>query len=181
MVPDRAYGNSRKRQPSGARIVRLLQWLALIEDAVLVTLLAAMIVIAAAQILLRNFLDMGLAWGDQALRFLVLWVALTGAAAASRENKHINIDAFLRFLSDPVKTLSRAAVGLFTALVCAVVAFHAGRFVLLDYETGTRAFGNIPLWSLEIILPAGFGLMALRYALFGLVELRHLMAREGGS
>ena len=180
MVPERADDNSPGRQRTGAGIGTLLEWIALIEDGLLVALLAAMIVIAAAQILLRNFFDMGLPWGDQGLRLLVLWVALTGAAAASRENKHIKIDALLRFFSAPAKALSQAAVSLFTALVCAVVAYHAARFVLLDYETGTRVFGSIPLWTLELILPVGFGLMALRYALFSLAEFNHSMAGEDG-
>jgi len=51
------------------------------EDGILVVLLSVMILVAAAQILLRNFFDIGLSWGDQALRILVLWVGLMGAVA----------------------------------------------------------------------------------------------------
>ena len=142
---------------------RTLRLLALAEDAILVALLASMIVVAAAQILLRNVLDMGLAWGDQALRIMVRWLGLVGAVTASRDNKHINIEALSRFLSQRAKVLSRRLVAVFTGLVCAVVAFYAGRFVYLDYGMGTTAFGVLPAWTAELILPVGFGLMALRY------------------
>ncbi len=157
----------------------VLRLIALMEDAVLVVLLAAMILIAAAQILLRNLFDMGLAWGDQALRVLVLWLGLVGALAASRDNKHINIDVILKFLPAPAKALSQAIVGLFTFFVCAIVAIHAGRFVFLEYEMGTLTFGNLPAWIIELILPAGFGVIALRYLFLSVAEFKDFRAKGG--
>ena len=140
-----------------------------------------MILVAAAQILLRNFFDMGLSWGDQTLRILVLWVTLMGAVAASRENKHINIDVLLRFLSRRGRAMSQVVVGLFTAFVCGVVAFYAGRFVYLDYEAGAKVYGNLPVWIVEIILPVGFTLIAIRYIIFTLAQFKDFMVREGKS
>ncbi len=155
--------------------------LALMEDGILVVLLSVMILVAAAQILLRNFFDVGLSWGDQTLRILVLWVGLMGAVAASRENKHINIDVLLQFLSTRGRSLSQVAVGLFTAFVCGVVAFYAGRFVYLDYEAGAKVFGSLPAWIVEIILPAGFALITIRYMIFTLAQFKDFMVREGKS
>ena len=68
--------------PPLARAVNIVTWL---ENALLVFVLAAMVLLAAAQILLRNFMGVSLEWTDQALRLLVLWVAFLGAVAASRE------------------------------------------------------------------------------------------------
>ncbi len=151
------------------------------EDGILVVLLSAMILVAAAQILLRNVFDIGLSWGDQTLRILVLWVALMGAVAASRENKHINIDVLLRFLSRRGRAMSQVAVGLFTAFVCGVVAFYAGRFVYLDYEAGVKVFESFPAWIVEIILPAGFAMIAFRYVIFTLAQFKDFMVGEGKS
>ena len=151
------------------------------EDGILVVLLSAMILVAAAQILLRNVFDIGLSWGDQTLRILVLWVALMGAVAASRENKHINIDVLLRFLSRRGRAMSQFAVGLFTAFVCGVVAFYSGRFVYLDYEAGAKVFDSFPAWIVEIILPAGFAMIALRYVIFTLAQFKDFMVGEGKS
>ena len=55
-----------------------------VEDFVLALLLSAMILLASAQIFLRNLFDSSLSWGDPMLRILVLWVGLLGALAASR-------------------------------------------------------------------------------------------------
>ncbi len=155
--------------------------LALMEDGILVILLSVMILVAAAQILLRNFFDTGFPWGDQALRILVLWVALMGAVAASRENKHINIDVLLRFLSRRGRAMSQVAVGFFTAFVCGVVAFYAGRFVYLDYEAGAKVFDSLPAWIVELILPVGFAMIAIRYMIFTVAQLKDFMVREGKS
>ncbi len=144
-------------------------------------LLASMILVAAAQILLRNFFDMGLSWGDQTLRILVLWVALMGAVAASRENKHISIDVLLRFLSSRGQVASQVVVGLFSSFVCGVVAFYAGRFVYLDYEAGAKVYGSFPVWIVEIILPAGFALIAFRYLVVAMTQFKNFTVGEGKS
>ena len=128
----------------------------------LVILLAAMVAIAAAEIALRNIWGSGLAWSDPLLRVLVLWVGLMGAVAATRDRRHITIDVLSRYLPSPAKTIVRMASGLFTSCVCAVIAYHGARFVYLDMEAGTRAFAAVPAWVCEIIIPLGFGLMALR-------------------
>src|SRR5690606_33547420 len=59
----------------------------LLEDALIVLLLGALVVLASAQILLRNVFSMGLAWSDGLVRMLVLWLALLGALAASRDGR----------------------------------------------------------------------------------------------
>ena len=73
------------------------------EDAVLVTILTAMILLAASQIVMRNFFNFGFIWTDEMLRMLVLWIAVAGAVAASRTDKHINIAILDRFLPDRIK------------------------------------------------------------------------------
>ena len=69
----------------------------------LALLLTSMIGIAAFQVVLRNFFDSGLYWGDSAVRVMVLWVAMLGAMVASRKDEHIRIDLVARFASDFLK------------------------------------------------------------------------------
>lgn len=168
------------KAPALGAIARVLRLLSLAEDALLVVLLAAMILIAAAQILLRNFFDMGLAWGDQALRVMVLWLGLVGAVAASRDNKHINIEVLSRFMPQTAKVASQAVIAFFTAFVCAVIAFYAGRFAYLDFRMGTLAFASLPAWVVEIILPVGFSLIALRYLCWAADRLKNSGTEEEG-
>ncbi len=77
--------------------------------------------------------------------------------------------------------MSQVVVGLFTAFVCGVVAFYAGRFVYLDYAAGVKVFGSLPVWIVEIIIPVGFAMIAFRYMIFTLAQFKDFMVGEGKS
>ena len=157
---------------------RLEQAGKLAEDALLVLILGTMVLLAASQIILRNFLDIGFIWGDEMLRMLVLWLAVAGAVAASRSDKHISIDVLNRFLPERVSLAAKIVVPLFTAVICGYVAWHSLAFVLTSREFEDVLLGNTPAWILQSVLPVGFGLMAWRYALFTLKETLSLF--KGG-
>lgn len=151
------------------------------EDAVLVLLLGGMIALAAGQILLRNFLNIGFIWSDEALRLLVLWVAVAGAVAASRGDKHINIPIFDRFLPGRWGSLKDLVIHAFTAAICGVVAWHGALFVRSSHEFGDLLLGGVPAWMLQLVLPVGFGLIAYRYVLFTARDLAALLRGRTGA
>jgi TRAP-type C4-dicarboxylate transport system permease small subunit len=144
----------------------------LLEDAILVSLLTAMLVLASAQILARNFFQVGIIWGDILVRVMVLWVGLVGAMVAARRNQHISIDIVSRLLPQRVKKAANAVVNLFAAVVCGIVAYYSLRLVRLEYLDGAVAFGAVSTWTLESIIPLSFGVMALRYFILMLSEVR---------
>lgn len=148
------------------------------ETALLVLLLGSMIVLAFGQIVMRNFFDLGLQWGDELLRMLVLWVAVAGAVAASRTDKHINIAVLDRFLPAGLQRWVKVLVHLATAVICTVVAWYSLQFVLTSREYDDRILGEIPAWWLQLVLPLGFGLVAWRYTLFVLRDLVRLATRR---
>jgi len=148
------------------------------EDAVLVLILGGMILLATAQIVLRNFFDIGFIWSDEALRLMVLWIAVAGAVAASRSDKHINIAVLDRFLPERVRSVKDVLIHVFTALISGMVAWHGLQFVRTSHEFGDVLLGGVPAWPLQAVLPVGFGLIAWRYALFTLRDLRRLVRGE---
>lgn len=152
-------------EASEGGLARALTWLHRLEDALLALFLTAMIVLAPLQIFLRIFFDRGLTWADPLIRVLVLWVGMLGAVAASRGDRHITIDALSRLLSGRARAAVGVAVHAFTAAVSALVAYHSWRFVETEREFESMAFLGIPAWTLQIILPVAFGLIAVRYAL----------------
>ncbi|MFZ9037354.1 MAG: TRAP transporter small permease [Gammaproteobacteria bacterium] len=147
-----------------------------VEDALLVVLLSAMILLASTQILLRNFFDSGFVWIDPILRVLVLWLGLIGATVASRYNKHIRIDLLSRYFERNTHRLIQSVVGQVSAWTCLLVAWHGFRWIHLDYQDGLTSFAGIPAWMLEVVIPVTFTLIGLRY-LFGSVRLARLYIR----
>lgn len=149
------------------------------EDALLLVILISMILLAGAQIVLRNFLDTGLFWGDELLRMLVLWLTIAGGLAASRMDKHISIAVVDRFLPVRVQLVTKVIIDLFTASICALFAWQSGRFVMGSYEFGDTLMRHIPAWTLQIILPIGFALMAFRHLVLAIkrpLGLTHKLA-----
>jgi len=164
---------TRHLPPALARLIRLVTW---IENGLLITLLALMVSLAGAQILLRNLFDLSILDVDQLLRLLVLWVALLGAVAASREGKHIRVDVLSRWLPARVRAGAQALTDIFTIGVCLLLAWQAVRFIRA--EAGVNAFGAVPGWAAELILPVAFALIALRYSLLLAHHLRQSLGRE---
>ncbi len=143
----------------------LLSWLRRVEDLLLALLFSAMIGVAAAQVVLRNLFDSGLYWGDSAVRVMVLWVAMIGAMVASRNDDHIRIDIVGRYLSGPLKPQLARMVNLFTCAVLVIFAWYSAQFVHFEYQDQTIAFGVVPAWVCEAIMPFAAAVMAVRYAL----------------
>lgn len=152
-------------------MVRLGRAIGMVENFLIAVLLAGMILLAGCQIVLRDVWHMALPWGDPLLRVSVLWIGLLGAMAATREGKHIRINVLQRLVPAPLAAFSRAVNDLVSAVVCGAVSYYALLFVLMDREAGSRAFAGVQSWVCEIIIPVGFGVMALRFLLCFLQRL----------
>lgn len=149
-----------------------MRWLDRVETGLIALLVLAMVLLAGAQIVLRNLFDTGLAWADPLLRAMVLWTAMLGALAAARDDKHIGIDFVTHFVHGRVRRAVRAITLLFGAAVSATLAWYGIGLVQLDYGSGAAVAG-IPNWCVETIVPAGFALLALRLAAHAFLPPKH--------
>lgn len=160
---------------------RTLRILGSIEDALLVLLLGAMIVLAAWQIVARNLFDTAILWGDPLLRILVLWVGFLGAVAAGRDDRQINVDVVSRVVDDPRRSRIRVVTDLFTAVISGFLAWHGTRFVQDARLYDEVAFGSVPVWITASVLPIAFGLLSLRYLLLTAFHLRRGFSEESAQ
>ncbi|MCZ6560066.1 MAG: TRAP transporter small permease [Gammaproteobacteria bacterium] len=152
-------------------------WGRRIENGLLVLLLTSMIFLASAQIFLRNFLDSGITIGDELLRILVLWLAILGALAASRDQRHIAIDALTRHLSPRLGMLAALFICVFVAVVCGFISHASFLFVRGAYIANESVLGGQPAWVFQAILPIGFGLMSWRYLTHAARSIRILLGK----
>lgn len=152
------------------------------EDALLVLLLSTMILLASTQILLRNLFDSGFVWIDPLLRVLVLWLGLIGATVATRNNRHIRIDLSTKFFKRNTHRLIQSIIGQISAWTCLVVAWYGFKWIQMDYVDGMTSFVGVPAWMLEIIIPATFALIGLRYLILSVrwaqLYCRHLKVAQ---
>jgi len=132
---------------------------------VLVLLFVTMLGLAAAQIVLRNVFASGLFWADELVRLLVLWVAIVGAIAATRDRRHIAIELIVRSLPPLLRRIVRSLVGCFAAGVAGVFAVQTWLLVADSREFGETVLGDWPAWHFQVILPIGFFLIAIQFLL----------------
>jgi TRAP-type C4-dicarboxylate transport system permease small subunit len=142
-----------------------------IENALLVGLFTSLLVLAVTQILLRNALSMGLPWADGAIRLAVLWLAVLGAVAASRDRKHIAINLSQRLLPSRLHRPVAVLVEAFTAAVSGWLAWYAWIFVRDSRTFGDLILGDWPAWIFQAVLPAGFALIGYRYGIRSLASM----------
>lgn len=150
---------------------KINNWISLLEDWFLVSIVIFMVLMAFLQVILRNMFDMGIIWGDILLRHLVLWVGFIGASLATKNNKHINIDVFKRLHKGLSKRIINLIINLIASFVAAYLAVAAWRFVMDEKEYAIVIFNEIPVWPFQIIIPIGFSLMSVRFIISGLNTL----------
>lgn len=143
---------------------RLHRFLLKAETLLLVTLLLSLILIAVAQVVMRNVVGGGLLWADAYTRISVLWLAMLGAMIGGRRQSHLAIDAFVRFLPARWKKRMARINNALTGLICFAAAWFSGDFLAQEYQYGDLAFANIPTWWCEAIIPLALLVIALRYS-----------------
>ena len=146
--------------------------LARLEDGLAAALTAVLVLLAGAQIVARLAFDAG--WGslEPALRALVLWIALLGAMIASREDRHLAIDALSRYFRGWAARALRTIVYLAAAAVTALLAWYSLALVRGEFEAGTIAFAQVPAWAVEAIMPFAFAAMTLRFVVHAFLPPR---------
>ena len=164
-----------------AAIDRLDRFGRLLENVALVAMLGGMIVLAVGQIILREVFDTGVIWADELLKLMVLWLAMIGSIAASRDNRHIRIDVLSHVLPDSIMKASRIIVDLFAAAVCGVIAWQAWRYLQLEIEFEDQVLVDTPAWIAHVVVPAAFALVSYRFVILAVKDVGALLAGDNSE
>lgn len=140
-----------------------------IEYGLLVAFLGSMVILAFAQVVLRNFFGTGIAWADTIVRHLVLWSGFVGAALATSEERHISIDALTKFLSPRIKHVAQLFTSLFATITCVYLGDAAWTYLKDEQTFGGVLVLGIQTWQALLIIPVGYLLIAFHF-LVKLVE-----------
>lgn len=134
-----------------------------VENLLLVGLLGGMMLLSVAQIVAREVFETGFFWSGELIKIMVLWLAMVGAVAACREDRHIRVDAISHLLSERAIGMVRLLVDTFAAGVCAVIAWHAWRYIQLEMEWEDTVLIDTPAWIIHLIMPVAFALLSYRF------------------
>ena len=135
----------------------------LVETVFLVALLSSMMLLAVGQIVLREIFSTGFVWADELIKLMVLWLAMVGSIAATRDNRHIRIDALSHILPKLAIEITRALVDFFAAVICGVIAWQTWRYLQVEIEYQDTVLVNVPAWIAHSVLPIAFLLISFRF------------------
>ncbi len=152
------------------------------ENIALAVLLAGMALLSFGQIILREVFETGVIWADELVRLSVLWLAMVGAIAATRDDRHIRIDALSHLLPPVAVSLIRMIVDLFAAVVCAALAWHTWRYLQVEIEFEDTVLVDTPAWIAHVVVPAAMALTAYRFAVLAVRRLVELtLGKRSGT
>ncbi len=132
------------------------------EDIVVSLALAAMAVLPLIEIVFRHLNRVGVSGSAAIVQHLTLVVGMLGAAVAARENRLLTLSTGASLLSGKLQASARAFSGAVAVAVTALLAFASYQFLVTERRAEEILTGSIPTWIVEIVLPLGFALVALR-------------------
>ncbi len=124
-------------------------------------------------VIFRYVLQSSIFWGDEFLRYLMIWLVFLGTALATRHRALITVDIFTQPLS---RRLRERVAGLVALLSAAFLIY----LCLMSYQLVQRSAGTVsasmglPMERMYLVFPVGLGLTALNL-------IREAVARFGAG
>ncbi|MDR2484419.1 MAG: TRAP transporter large permease subunit [Treponema sp.] len=135
----------------------------IIEQGLCYISLICLALLPAAEAIARLIFKTGVPASLGLMVHLLLWVGLLSGMIATKTGEHLAIALVQNFCPDTVKTRISIFTGLLSAFVLTVAGFTAVSFVLISLSPW-RMIGFIPDQIFALIIPLGYGVMAVRFA-----------------
>ena len=143
--------------------------LTIIESQLASACLVAILALSLIEIGARNFFDTGVPGASTLIQYLVLWVSFIGAVLAVRE-RHIKIDVATILLNEVWRRRLERPIFFFSMVVCGTLFWHAAGFWWDEWQS--VAPDEKWVAAMGIIIPIGFCLLSLHFALRGIIGPR---------
>ncbi len=140
------------------RIHSVLEYLEILLAKISLLLLLGLTLV---QIVTRNLFDLGIPAADHLSRYLLLYITFVGAAIATAHDRHIRVDVIAHCLTKAWQRRLVVPLRLISAAICLFFAHAAYQFWLDEWEYA--ADHEVGFVLLNLILPAGFALLALHF------------------
>jgi tripartite ATP-independent transporter DctM subunit len=133
-----------------------------IENGIVVLALGAMVLLPCTEIVLRKLFHTGIPAAAPLTQHLVLVVGTLGAALAARDNRLLSLSTLSHQLAGRWKAVAQVLSSGFAAAVCGLLCGASVEFVLASKRLGKELAYGFPVWGAQLLLVAGFALIAVR-------------------
>ncbi len=140
---------------------RVTAFLGRSENLFLSLALGAMVILPLAEIALRAAFGVGISGATSLVQHLTLVVGMAGAAVAAREDRLLAL-ATGSLLKGGARARARLFSNSFAAAITTLLCYAGVQFVLTEKTAGATLAYDVPLWVVQLVIPLGFGLVAVR-------------------
>jgi tripartite ATP-independent transporter DctM subunit len=137
-------------------------WTRQAENILLIVPLFAMMLLPVVEIVLRRLFKTGISGSSIIVQHLTLIVGMIGGAVAARDERLLALSPAQTLLKGRTKAAARVFSGGFGAAISAFLCVASFQYVLDVRPLGKVLVYGIPVWVVQMILPAGFGVVACR-------------------
>lgn len=137
-------------------------WLRQAENLLVALALAMLMVLPLIEIVGRKLFHSGLSGGPSLQQHLVLIIGLLGGMFAARDRRLLCLSTLTTFLKGRWQTFARVYSSAFAAGITVFLCLAALQLVQSEKGGGKILAYGIPLWTVQLIMPLGFGVIALR-------------------
>ncbi len=139
-----------------------LRWLWETENLVVALALAVLMILPIAEVVGRKAFKAGVPGGDALQQHLVLFIGLLGGMFAARDRRLLSLSTLTNFLKGRWQSFARVFSSAFAAGITTFLCFAAIELVKSEREGGKLLIPGVPLWTVQLIMPFGFAVIALR-------------------
>ena len=157
-IPADAAGQQEpEAQPTGP-----FRWLWQTENFFVALALAALMLLPLIEIVGRKLFHGGINGAAAFQQHLVLIIGLLGGMFAARDRRLLSLSTLTTFLKGRWQIFARVFSSAFAAGITVFLCLAAVQLVQSEKEGGKLLAYGIPLWTVQLIMPLGFGVIALR-------------------
>ncbi len=148
------------------RVPALRTVISVAEDVLAAVFLTAGLTVVMISVITRYIFNNPLGWADEFARVFVAWGAMFGFSVALRERRHIGVDLLYTAVSNRVKHGMDLLANFIGLVFAAFMSVTGWKLVLFLKTLGLKSiYTDIPEWILQLIIPLGFLVFALQFAL----------------
>jgi tripartite ATP-independent transporter DctM subunit len=132
------------------------------ENLLIIAALTAMVLLPCLEIVLRKFFHGGVPASMPIVQHLVLAVGMLGGAIAAREDRLLAISSVRAWLKGRWLAGAKIFANAVGAAISALLCLASWQFVMSSKQLGKELAYGVPVWTVQLLLVLGFGVVALR-------------------
>src|SRR3989442_11714998 len=175
MTGEMSLAKHQPGEPTSAPASRL-RWLWEMENVLVSLALAVLMLLPLIEIVGRKLFHGGVSGTAAFQQHLVLIIGLLGGMFAARDRRLLALSTLTTFFKGRWQTFARVFSSAFAAGITIFLCLAAVQLVQSEKSGGALLAYGIPRWTVQLIMPLGFGVIALRLLLHAAENWRGRLA-----